>query len=170
MAKLLKGYAWLLVVLIGVSLVAGLKVALAIFIAFVGLVVALRNGYFRTISSEQFVLYDYHGRKRAQLAGTEPPAGHVLGADWDPVPGLDLYYRTGEKAASLTVDFHDGEGSSGVTLYRVNGLSAIGIINRPQSQGLFFKSSGANGEYELRMDNADKLVLVDSLGKERRIV
>jgi len=170
MAQLLKGPAWLLVVLIVIGLVAGPRVALAILIAFVGLFVGLRNGYFRKISSEQFVLYDCYGRMRGQLAGGIPPPSHVMGADWDPVPGLELYYRTGEKAAALTVDFNNGESSAGLVLFGDSGLSAIGITNFQKNQRVFFKNGRSNRDYALRVSNTGTLLFVDSLGNEKKIV
>jgi len=170
MTKLLKRLSFLLVVLVLVGAVGGPRVAAALPIAFVGLLLALRNGYVRTISAEQFVLYDYQGRTRANLGGAMPPAGHVIGADWDSSPGLDLYYRNGEKALSMTVDFANGEGSAALALFRDGGLSRVGLANGPVGQGLSIRNARSNGACELRLDNTGEFLLVDALGNERRFV
>jgi hypothetical protein len=137
MAKLTKALAWLTIVLLAVGVVAGPRAAAASLIAFIGVFVALRNGYFRGIAAEQFTLYDYHGRRRAILGPSPPPAGHALGDEWDPSPGLDFFYQDGEKAASLSVDSHDFKGGVALALFRDHGRSVVGLANAVSSQGVW---------------------------------
>lgn len=164
MAKMLKACAWFSVIMAGVAVVAGPRLAVAFLLAFVGLVIGLRNGYFRTISAEQFLVYDYHGHRRAVWGPAPPPPGHVIGEDWDPSPGLDFYYRTGEKAASLSVDSSSGQHWCSLALFRDAGRTRVGLAVLPGSPAASFQDAGSGTNFEIRLDEARRLVLIDGRG------
>jgi hypothetical protein len=170
MVRILQPIVFFVIVLATIAVVAGLQIAGAFFVAFVAICLALRLGYFRTVRSERFVLYDYRGRKRAELGGAMPPPGNVIGQDWDPSPGLDLYYRNGEKAATLTIEWQDGQDSVMLALYRDAGRSRLGLANTRTGQGISGANASAGTTYGLRLGNKGELSYSDASGSEKRLI
>lgn len=164
MLKIFLGYLWLTVILVAIGLVGGREIFYSATIGFVGLLVALRYGMFRTISSEKFVLKDCYGRKRAELGGAVPPEGHVIGADWDPSPGLDLYYRDGTKGAAVMLDFHNGEEISTMALFHDNGQSTVSINNSGNGQAIQLTNSPSGKSFIIQLESNGDFKIADDKG------
>lgn len=88
------GYLWFLWIILIIGYIGGKKLALSSAIGLLGLIVALKKGYFRDISTENITLFDYLGNKRGIIGPNTPSPDHVIGKDWDPSHSIDFFFVT----------------------------------------------------------------------------
>jgi|TARA_B100000959_G_C14963855_1_gene616906 hypothetical protein len=164
--KMIFRYAWFLIVLILIGYIGGTKSAICFFIALIGIIVGLKKGYFKEIAVENFTLHDYEGRTRAVIGGQTPPENHVIGQDWDPSPGIDLFYRNGVKGLSLALDWYKGNETSSMMLFNKEGKTKIAMLNNKSFQTLMVENLDIGKNLTLCFEgDKDKLYATDEKGE-----
>jgi hypothetical protein len=132
----------------------------------------------RCMTSEGFRLVDHYGNLRAEL-GLRIPAhvqagGPLAGArqgasgeELDTPPGLDLYRKNGEKAATLSLDSGQ-DGIVSLVLYGPGGHSRTALINGGMQKGLVImngESSIPSASVMMSADGEPSIELVGLNGK-----
>ena len=173
--KVIKGYALLFLILVSFWLFASPENARQFSLAVLGGAIA---GWVasqrRCLTSEGFRLVDHYGNLRAVLGlqipahvqGGGPLAGVRQGASGDQLdtpPGLDLYRKNGEKAATLSLDSGQ-DGIAALTLYGPGGHSRAGLINAGMQKGLVIMNGESHVPSASMMMSADGEPYIELVG------